>query len=57
MKIVLDDNPDVAINELYDTLKCGLEQNYFKIEHLESLSERIVELISRTKEADGESQG
>lgn len=57
MKIVLDDNPDVAINELYDTLKCGLEQNYFKTEHLEGLSERIMELISRTKEADGESQG
>ena len=57
MKIVLDNNQDVAINELYDTLKCGLEQNYFKTEHLEGLSERIVELISRTKEADGESQG
>lgn len=57
MKIVLDDNPDVAINELYNTLKCGLKHNYFKTEHLEGLSEMIVELVSRTKEADGESQG
>lgn len=55
MYIVFDLDPKNAVNEMYDLLKKGLKDKVFNTDLLDGLSERLVELTARTKEANGES--
>ena len=44
--------PELAVEELYDAIKCSYEHRYIKREQVEALAELTTELANRLKEEE-----
>lgn len=49
MQIIFDNNPDVAVEEIYMMIKTAVQTNVFAPKHVEAIAELTTELANRLK--------
>lgn len=59
MQIIFNNNPDIAAEEIYMTIKTAARNGVFNLKHVEAIAELTTELANRLKEEKscGESEG
>lgn len=54
MQIIFDNNPDVAVEEIYLLVKTAAKTKVFATKHVEALAELTTELANRLKAEEGD---